>query len=561
MAAYRKRNADGPNSEDKALDLFAEMMIEKIESIGKDWHKPWFTEGSLPWPRNLHGREYNGMNALMLLLHCEKQGYTIPRFCTFDCVQRLNTPGKDGQELPRVSILRGEKSFPVMLTTFTCIHKETKEKIKYDEYKKLSEKEQEQYNVFPRMQVFRVFNVAQTNLRETRPELWEKLEQEVARPKIEDGEHLSFAPVDTMIRDNLWICPIRPKHQDSAYYSISKNEIVVPEKEQFKSGEAFYGTLFHEMTHSTGAEGVLDRIKPTAFGSAEYAREELVAELGSALVAQRYGMAKHIKEDSCAYLKGWLNELKESPQFIKTTLLDVKRASSLITQKVDKIAMELEQGLGRQERQDNGIAAPERTFYASAAYLQFDNDTKQFDELKDTGDYQGILSLARVYSGGNGMDEEHTYAAPLRYRGDNLVAEDKDFAVVYNGSIGGTYDVMRKHTEQEVRDHIRRYGIDHASDDVKEVAKDMAAEEFARMAEREPPVFEMHNGEQLYANYNKETDTIDVEKATGEGLAVQHRFPYSHHASMEANLRIVYEKLDSMNEYRADMAEQTAFHR
>jgi len=561
MAAYRKRNADGPNSEDKALDLFAQMMIEKIESIRGDWHKPWFTEGSLPWPRNLHGREYNGMNALMLLLHCEKQGYTIPRFCTFDCVQRLNTPGKDGQELPRVSILRGEKSFPVMLTTFTCIHKETKEKIKYDEYKKLSEKEQEQYNVFPRMQVFRVFNVAQTNLRETRPELWEKLEQEVARPKIEDGEHLSFAPVDTMIRDNLWICPIRPKHQDSAYYSISKNEIVVPEKEQFKSGEAFYGTLFHEMTHSTGAEGVLDRIKPTAFGSAEYAREELVAELGSALVAQRYGMAKHIKEDSCAYLKGWLNELKESPQFIKTTLLDVKRASSLITQKVDKIAMELEQGLGRQERQDNGIAAPERTFYASAAYLQFDNDTKQFDELKDKGDYQGILTLAREYSGGNGMDEEHTYAAPLRYRGDNLVAEDKDFAVVYNGSIGGTYDVMRKHTEQEVRDHIRRYGIDHASDDVKEVAKDMAAEEFARMAEREPPVFEMHNGEQLYANYNKETDTIDVEKATGEGLAVQHRFPYSHHASMEATLRIVYEKLDSMNEYRADMAEQTAFHR
>lgn len=45
MAAYRKRNADGPNSEDKALDLFAEMMIEKIESIRKDWRKPWFTEG------------------------------------------------------------------------------------------------------------------------------------------------------------------------------------------------------------------------------------------------------------------------------------------------------------------------------------------------------------------------------------------------------------------------------------------------------------------------------------------------------------------------------------
>lgn len=100
MAGYRRQNADGPNSEEKALDLFAEMMIEKIESINEDWRKPWFTEGALQWPRNLSGREYNGMNAFMLMLHCEKEGYKIPRFCTFDCVQRMNKPGKDGQELP-----------------------------------------------------------------------------------------------------------------------------------------------------------------------------------------------------------------------------------------------------------------------------------------------------------------------------------------------------------------------------------------------------------------------------------------------------------------------------
>ena len=56
MAGYRKRNTEGPNSEDKALDLFAEMMIEKIESIQKDWHKPWFTEGVLQWPRKISGR-------------------------------------------------------------------------------------------------------------------------------------------------------------------------------------------------------------------------------------------------------------------------------------------------------------------------------------------------------------------------------------------------------------------------------------------------------------------------------------------------------------------------
>ena len=553
MAGYRRQNADGPNSEEKALDLFAEMMIEKIESINKDWRKPWFTEGALQWPRNLSGREYNGMNAFMLMLHCEKEGYKIPRFCTFDCVQRMNKPGKDGQELPRVSVLRGEKSFPVMLTTFTCIHKETKEKIKYDDYKNLSEDEKKEYNVYPRMQVFRVFNVQQTNLREARPELWEKLEKENGRPEVKAGEQFDFEPVDRMISENLWICPIRPMHQDSAYYSITKNEIVVPEKRQFKDGEAFYGTLFHEMTHSTGAKGVLDRLEPTAFGSKEYAREELVAELGSALVSQRYGMTKHIKEDSCAYLKSWLDSLKESPQFIKTTLMDVKKASSLITQKVDRIARGLDED--NTERKGNEVSPQEKTFYASVAYLQSTDDTSRLHELRDKGDYEGLLACAKEYYDGNGMDEQYTYQTPLQHRGDNLLVEDKDFAVVYNGSVGGTYEVMLKYSEQEVRDHINRYGIDRASVDVKELAKDMVVEQFAKLTHQRMPVFEMPSGDILYATYNREKDALDVGGVCNAGLAVRHSFPYNHNSTFDGNLMAVNEKLNELDEYREELQE------
>lgn len=553
MAGYRRQNADGPNSEEKALDLFAEMMIEKIESINKDWRKPWFTEGALQWPRNLSGREYNGMNAFMLMLHCEKEGYKIPRFCTFDCVQRMNKPGKDGQELPRVSVLRGEKSFPVMLTTFTCIHKETKEKIKYDDYKNLSEDEKKEYNVYPRMQVFRVFNVQQTNLREARPELWEKLEKENGRPEVKAGEQFDFEPVDRMISENLWICPIRPMHQDSAYYSITKNEIVVPEKRQFKDGEAFYGTLFHEMTHSTGAKGVLDRLEPTAFGSKEYAREELVAELGSALVSQRYGMTKHIKEDSCAYLKSWLDSLKESPQFIKTTLMDVKKASSIITQKVDRIARGLDED--NTERKGNEVSPQEKTFYASVAYLQSTDDTSRLDELRDKGDYEGLLACAKEYYDGNGMDEQYTYQTPLQHRGDNLLVEDKDFAVVYNGSVGGTYEVMLKYSEQEVRDHINRYGIDRASVDVKELAKDMVVEQFAKLTHQRMPVFEMPSGDILYATYNREKDALDVGGVCNAGLAVRHSFPYDHNSTFDGNLMAVNEKLNELDEYREELQE------
>ena len=97
------------------------------------------------------------------------------------------------------------------------------------------------------------------------------------------------------------------------------------------------------MGHSTGAENQLDRLKPTTFGSAEYAREELVAELTAALTAQRYGMSKHLKDDTAAYLKAWLDSLKESPQYIKTVLLDVKKASSMLTQRIDQIALEIEE--------------------------------------------------------------------------------------------------------------------------------------------------------------------------------------------------------------------------
>ena len=567
---------EGPSAEDKALDLFAEMMIEKIQSLtGKDgWKKPWFTDGALQWPKNMNGREYNGQNALMLMFLCEKEGYKIPRFCTFDCIQRMNRasgeakPGRDKgrvtanankgeEEKPRVSVLKGEHAFPVMLTTFTVVDKETKERIKWDDYKNLSQEEKERYNVYPKMQVFRVFNIQQTNLKEARPELWAKIEQEYSKPKMDKEGQYAFEPVDRMIADNRWICPIKPTYGDSAYFSIGKNEIVVPEKSQFKDGESFYSNLFHEMGHSTGAEGQLDRLKPAAFGSSEYAREELVAELTAALTAQRYGMTKNLKEDSAAYLKSWLESLKESPQFIKTTLLDVKKATSMLTQHIDELAVEIENEKGK-ALTDNTTRQEEtaksnndgKVFYASVAYLQFTDDTKELDKLKDKGDYNALLTLAKEYYDGNGMDEEQTYKRPCQNRGDDLLVENKDFAVVYNGSVGGTYEVFLKFSEQEVRDHITRYGIGRASEDVKAVAREMAAEEFAEMAKQGSPVLEMPNGDILHLQYNKEHDGIDVGTATNAGLAVSHSFPYDHNSSLAVNLQSVKENLAQMEQYQ-----------
>ena len=566
MTMGKPYTKEGPSAEDKALDLFADMMIERIQSLsGKDgWKKPWFTEGTLQWPKNLNGREYNGMNAFMLLLHCEKEGYKIPRFCTFDRIQLFNKAGKkDEEQKPRVSVLKGEHSFPVMLTTFTVVNKETKEHIKWEDYKLLSQEEREKYNVYPKLQTYHVFNVAQTNLKEVRPEFWEKLEQEYSMPKVEKDEQFAFEPMDRMIADNRWICPIKPMFGDSAYFSISKNEIVMPEKRQFKDGESFYSNLFHEMGHSTGAEGQLDRIKPATFGSAEYAREELVAELTAALTAQRYGMTKHLKGDSAAYLKSWLDSLKESPQFIKTTLLDVKKATSMLTQHIDKIAMEIDQekkaeqkeNVGNEEKMEGSKDAGQ-VYYASVAYLQSTDDTSELDKLKDRGDYDGLLKLAKDYYDGNGMDEEQTYRKPCQNRGDDLLIEDKDCAVVYNGSVGGTYEVFLKHTEQEIRDHITRYGIGRASEDVKAVAREMTAEEFSELAQRKMPIFQMPNGGLLNLQYNKDKDSLDVGTVINAGLSVKHSFPFSHDHSLDANISSAYEQLLDMEEYQKEEVQE-----
>lgn len=588
MGSKKYYNSDGPSAEDRALERFADMLIEKMETLQSDWKKPWFTEGSMKWPKNMNGREYNGMNALMLMLQCEKNGYKIPVFCTFDRVAALNFDkdkqgarkpmvDENGEKLPLVSINKGEKSFPVFITTFTCIDKDSHERIKYDDYKQMSNEEKKNIAVYPKLQIYNVFNLEQTNLKEARPELYAKLEKanKVATGETKgDGKMIDFPAVDAMIEKNGWVCPIYPKHQDNAYFSISKDEIVVPEKSQFINGESFYSNLFHEMTHSTGTEERLNRFKQgNGFGSAEYSREELVAELSAALIASRYGMEKNVKEDSCAYLKSWLGSLKESPEFLKTTLLDVKRASSMITQRIDAINERIEQGLDpippKEEikEENKRSVAKEPIFYSSIQYLQMSDDTNRLDKM----DASDILKEAREYDNGDSIDMDKTYAKAVKYPGDSVIAEDDHYAVVNNNQVGGTYDIMRKVSEKEVRDAINRYGLpSDATDDVKAVAKAMVAEEFSKMATNRMPIFEMNNGSVLYVQYNQEKDTMDVGTATNVGMSILHQFPYDHDFNLDANLEGVNEKLTEMTVYQAEIdseqetenvAEEQHYHR
>jgi len=359
------RRADGKSAEDRALDTFADLMIERISEINTDWKKPWFDTNSFLMPRNLSGRAYNGMNSFMLLLHTAKEKYELPVFLTYNQIAyTLNgkskiqetednkpivdlTP-KDGEESKYVHINKGEKSFPVFLTLPMVKNKETHEIIPINEYNNMSDEEREKYYVKASSRVYNVFNIGQTNLKEARPELYAKIEKKFkeidgqGREPQEEGKMFKFEPLDRMIKENKWICPISEIENQGAYFSPAKNEIVVPPKKNFADGESFYGNLLHEMVHSTGTETALNRFaNKTDNARTDYAREELVAEMGAAVTAHKYGFDKHLKDDSAAYLKSWLSALKEDPSFLKTTLDDVKKASNFISNRIEQVKLDI----------------------------------------------------------------------------------------------------------------------------------------------------------------------------------------------------------------------------
>ena len=115
----------------------------------------------------------------------------------------------------------------------------------------------------------------------------------------------------------------------------------------------------------------------------------------------------------------------------------------------------------------------EQVYYASVQYLQLASDTEPFDKLTP----KQMLQEARNYDDGDAINLDFTHKSPELHRGDTTVAEDENYVVVYNATVGGTYDIMRKVSEKEVRDAINRYGLpSDATEDVKNVAKTMVAD-------------------------------------------------------------------------------------
>lgn len=328
-----------PSKVDAALQRFAEMLIKRMEEMQKDWHKGWIGGGSMfGLPQNISGRTYEGSNAFLLFLHTAENGYKAPVYMTYGQLY------KEGAH-----VLKGEKAVPVFKWGFSIKDKDGK-KVTEEEFDNMTDDEKKECKRRPFLKIYPEFNIDQTNMSEVNKEKYDAVVSQFRKtdvPTITDGMYVNKA-IDRMMEKQEWVCKIQyDKEEKGAYYSPAKDIVVLPTKAQFrihpddpeecfKDGQEYYGTALHEMAHSTGHPSRLDRLKPAAFGSPEYAKEELVAELTSAMVGNTLGFDRRISDNNVAYLQNWTSALRKEPKFIVTVMADVNKASRIIIENIDK---------------------------------------------------------------------------------------------------------------------------------------------------------------------------------------------------------------------------------
>ena len=346
---YKHRNSSvgRKNKSDEILKKFADMMIKIIKKANaNNWKKGWMgVNGSIQGlPQNISGRTYSGGNSFFLMFNTAEKGYKTPVYMTFKQAKEQN-----------LHVKSGEKSVPIFKWGLS-IKDENGKRVSEEDYNAMSQEERATMDVRPFPKMFHVFNIDQTNLEEVNKKRYDAIVARFQTPEQEvkdtEGMYVNEA-LDRMFEQKAWHANIQyDKPADQAFYRPSTDTIVLPMKEQFKLGKTpeevyhdgmeYYSTALHEMAHSTGHESRLDR-KFGAQGTDNYAHEELIAEMTSALVGSTMGFDRKILENNANYLSGWLSRLRDKPETITTIMTDVGKASDMIIEKVDEQRIALNQ--------------------------------------------------------------------------------------------------------------------------------------------------------------------------------------------------------------------------
>jgi len=287
VTARERRRAPSPR--DIAAEI-TERIIAALEAGAVPWRQPWRSRGH----RNaVSGRPYRGLNLLLLGLVAWQRQYADARWLTFR--QALQCGG---------SVRRGERGIPVAF---------------WKEIERRDVDTAEVVDRFPVLRRYTVFHVSQCDQLDLRDpdagEPFEPLERAEAVVAGYEGGPPVFSDAD------------------AAYYDPRADEVHLPPREAFRSAEGYYATLFHELGHSTGNVKRLNREgydSAPAFGSEVYSKEELVAELGAAILCHEVGIDGSRLDQSAAYVQSWLHALRDDRRLVVVAAGQGQRAADWI---------------------------------------------------------------------------------------------------------------------------------------------------------------------------------------------------------------------------------------
>lgn len=284
-----------------ALDIYktiTDRIIQLLDEGTIPWRHPIRSTGSDgKLPTNLASdREYRGINVFLLAVTAWAEGFESPYWLTFRQARE-----KGGH------VRKGEKgSLVIFWKQHSTKDRETGEDI-----------------TVPVLRYYKVFNADQCS--------------GIDIPGVRRKEETDrvFEPIEACARivEGYTRGPVIEHKGSAAFYTPKSDTVRVPGPERFESSESYYATLFHELVHSTGHSSRLDRGLDRAtrpFGSPDYSKEELIAEMGSAFLCAAGGISTATIEQSAAYIQGWRSKLEQDKKLIVTAAGGAQKAADWI---------------------------------------------------------------------------------------------------------------------------------------------------------------------------------------------------------------------------------------
>jgi len=295
----------------KPYAIITDELVGMLEKGVVPWRKPW--RGAAP--KSLAtGKQYRGINTFVLACKGAMRGYASPYWVTFR--QAIERGGH---------VRKGEQGTAVVFWKFDGKARSGQCAEAVDDEAEMSSTSRARP---PMLRYYKVFNAASQ---------CENLDV----PATPEQAH-AFEPIAgcEQVLQGMPRPPTIEHRGAQPLYSRAQDCVLMPARETFESVSHYYATLFHELAHSTGHASRLGRFNAAdaevRFGSPAYAREELVAEMGSAFLCGHCGIEKATLENAAAYIATWIARLKGNPRLAVVAAAQGQKAADWVLARADR---------------------------------------------------------------------------------------------------------------------------------------------------------------------------------------------------------------------------------